>query len=108
MSDGLAMEAHDIDRRQRDAVGRRPLLDGRDMRLGHGALGRRGPRVRLLGAKGRTDRAADLVGIGNGEAWTERGDALAVGLDQGHVHAIDRGAAHQAEGTQIRSHDANV
>ena len=33
----------------------------------------------------------DIVGIGDGERRAEEGDLLAVGLDQGHIDAVDRG-----------------
>ena len=101
MRDGLAVEAHDVERRR---APRRSSRDQRlhrvDMRLGHRPLGGGRRLVGLLGAESRADQAAHIVGIGNGEDRAERGDPLAVGLDQRHIDAVDRGPAHQAEGTQ--------
>ena len=100
MRDGLAVEAHDIERRSATPLVARPASHRVEMRLGHRLLGGGRCPVRLLGAEGRADQAAHIVGIGNGEDGAERGEPLAVGLDQRHIDAVDRGPAHQAEGTQ--------
>ena len=100
MRDGLAVEAHDVERRGRHPACARPALHRVEMRLGHRPLGGSGRLAGLLGAESRADQAAYIVGIGNGEDRAERGEPLAVGLDQRHIDAVDRGPAHQAEGTQ--------
>ena len=58
--------------------------------------------VAALGASApkRRGSAVARVGIGEREAGPNDGDALAVGLDQRHVDAVDRRAAHQAKGAQ--------
>ena len=100
MGDRLAVEAHDIDRRQRRAAFPRPALHGVDMGIGHRPLGRCRRFVGLLRAEGRPDSPPHIVGIGHGQEGAERDHALAVGFDQGDVDAVDRGAAHEAKGTQ--------
>src|SRR5882762_9484836 len=71
-----------------------------EVRLCHRLLGGGRRVVRLLCAEGRADQATHIVGIGNGEDRAERGEPLAVGLDEGDIDAVDRGPAHQAEGMQ--------
>jgi hypothetical protein len=100
MRDGLAMEAHDVERRQRRAGLPRPAPHRVGMRLGDGPSGGSRCLVRLLGAEGRADHAADIVGVRHRQDRAERGEALAVGFDQRHIDAVDRGPAHQAESMQ--------
>ena len=100
--DGLAVEAHEVEGRQVHPLLARPAAHRRHVRRGHGVLGGTRRLRWLLGAEDRTNGAPHLVGIGDGQAGAEGRDALAVGFDQRHVDAVERGAAHQAEGPQGR------
>jgi len=100
MGDGLAVKAHDIERRQGNTVGFRPLPRGGGMGLGDGQLSRTGCRRFLLGPESCPDQAARGIVIDGGEGRPERRHGVAIGLDQGHIDAIDRGTAHQAKGAQ--------
>ena len=71
MGDGLAMEAHDVERRERRAALARPALHGLDMGLGHCPLGGRCRIAGLLGAESRPDLAPHIVGIGHGQETAE-------------------------------------
>ena len=70
------------------------------MGLGHCPLGGRRRIAGLLRAESRPYLAPHIVGIGHGQEAAEGAHLFAVGFDQGHVDAIDGGAAHEAEGTQ--------
>ena len=105
MQHGLAVKADDGDVAFRDFIFCNQILDG----LGVGARDQRfrlgqhaGPR-RPLGERGRIGERAPQQRFLFRRIWpVARGpepfDALAVGLDQRRVHAVERGSAHQANG----------
>ena len=103
---GLAVKADHGDVGRRDVVFRHQALD----RLGVGARGQRlglADHARPRAAIGERHRlgqrlpqqGALVVGKGAIGGRTEGCDALAVGLDDGGIHPVERGAAHQPNGT---------
>ena len=107
----LAVIADEIDLGRVDAVGPHEAQRRLGVELGERPLDL-GQRARPVGARGQgaglADRAAqrhfDLGGIGIGGGRPVAQLAVPVGLEQGHVDAVHRGSAHQAERAQKLAH----
>ncbi len=107
--DGLAMEPHYRHLLRRHAVCRQEGFDGVRMNVGHQFLrldedcGSSGA-LSQIGSGG--DRAPQdlplLLAIGPIPGRAEASDLLTVGIDQGHIHPVIGGAAHQADGSVTR------
>ncbi len=107
MQHGLAMEPDDRDVTRKPVVAKETF--GR-LRMGlrhqrFGLLERARPRIAVGKACGIGERPAQQLAfrqrIGPARGRPEARNALPVGLDQRDIHAVDRGPAHQADGTDV-------
>jgi hypothetical protein len=102
---GLAMETDDGHIRFVDMLGVKKGLHGLGVHPGDEVVGL-GQHARARGAVGQCDALRKrlpqqgllVVRIGPVAARAEMGDALAIGLDQRHIDAVERGPAHQPNG----------
>ena len=107
VQDSLSVKPDQIDRRPADGTRRQKCFDRFRMAIGDHGIGvrqRPGTGVAILEQAGILDRPAQQgpvrFGIGIRSRRAKNDPLFAVGLDQGNVNAIHRGAAHETYRTK--------